>query len=115
MADTFDYYKELGIDRNADEEAIKKAFRALALKYHPDRNPDNKKAEDRFKRANRANEVLSDPKKRALYDEFGEINQKHGSANSFMAKAQAEKLSIKIANHYRAEKLHMLVRLATEE
>lgn len=50
-----------------------------------------------------------------LYDEFGEINQKHGSANSFMAKAQAEKLSIKIANHYRAEKLHLLVRLATEE
>ncbi len=78
MADTFDYYKELGIDRTADEEAIKKAFRALALKYHPDRNPDNKKAEDRFKRANRANEVLSDPKKRALYDEFGEVGLRDG-------------------------------------
>lgn len=78
MAESFDYYSELGVPRNADEETIKKAFRKLALKYHPDRNQNDKSAELKFKRANQANEVLSDPKKRAIYDEFGEIGLREG-------------------------------------
>lgn len=73
-----DFYKELGVARDADAETIKKAFRKLALQYHPDRNQGDKGAEERFKVINRANEVLSDPKKRALYDEFGEVALRDG-------------------------------------
>lgn len=68
----------LGVARDADPEAIKKAFRASAMKFHPDRNPGNKKAEDKFKEINQAYEVLSDPKKRSLYDEFGETGLREG-------------------------------------
>jgi curved DNA-binding protein len=66
-----DYYKILGVERNASAEEIKKAFRKLAMKYHPDRNKGNKEAEESFKNINEANEVLSDPKKRARYDQLG--------------------------------------------
>lgn len=66
-----DLYEVLGVPKTADEEAIKKAFRKLAMKYHPDKNP-GKANEARFKEINQAQEVLSDSKKRALYDEFGE-------------------------------------------
>jgi len=66
-----DYYKILGVERNATPEEIKKAFRKLALKYHPDRNKGNKEAEEKFKDLNEANEVLSDPQKRARYDQLG--------------------------------------------
>lgn len=66
-----DLYSVLGVARDADDETIKKAFRKLAMKYHPDKNP-GKANEARFKEVNRANEVLSDKQKRALYDEFGE-------------------------------------------
>lgn len=66
-----DYYKILGIDRNADEKEIKRAYRRLARKYHPDVNPGDKTAEQKFKEINEAYEVLSDPKKRADYDRFG--------------------------------------------
>jgi curved DNA-binding protein len=66
-----DLYTVLGVARDADEDVIKKAFRKLAMKYHPDKNP-GKDNETRFKEVNQANEVLSDKKKRALYDEFGE-------------------------------------------
>jgi curved DNA-binding protein len=66
-----DYYKILGLDKSADADAIKKAYRKLAAKYHPDKNPGNKSAEDRFKEINEANEVLSDPEKRKRYDELG--------------------------------------------
>lgn len=66
-----DYYEILGVDRNADEQTIKKAFRKLALKYHPDRNPDDKDAEKKFKELNEAYEVLSNPEKRKMYDQFG--------------------------------------------
>ena len=66
-----DYYDVLGVDRNADEQAIKKAYRKLAMKYHPDRNPDNKEAEEKFKEVNEAYEVLSDATKRQNYDQFG--------------------------------------------
>lgn len=66
-----DYYEVLGVDRNADEETIKKAYRKLAKKYHPDMNPGDKNAEAKFKEASEAYAVLSDPKKRQQYDQFG--------------------------------------------
>ena len=67
-----DYYKILGIDKKASQDDIKKAFRKLAVKYHPDKNKDNKVAEEKFKLINEANEVLSDPEKRKKYDTLGE-------------------------------------------
>lgn len=66
-----DFYEILGVPKNAEENAIKKAYRKIAMKYHPDRNPDNKEAEEKFKEAAEAYEVLSDPDKRARYDRFG--------------------------------------------
>lgn len=66
-----DYYEVLGIGKDADEGAVKKAYRKLALKYHPDRNPDDKEAEEKFKEAAEAYEVLSDDQKRARYDRYG--------------------------------------------
>ncbi len=66
-----DYYKILGVPRNATQEEIKKAYRRLALKYHPDRNRGNKEAEEKFKEINEAYAVLSDPEKRRQYDMFG--------------------------------------------
>ncbi len=66
-----DYYDILGISKDASQEEIKKAYRKLAMKYHPDRNKDDKQAEEKFKEINEANEVLSDPQKRANYDRFG--------------------------------------------
>ncbi|RLB03667.1 MAG: molecular chaperone DnaJ [Deltaproteobacteria bacterium] len=66
-----DYYEILGVPRNASEEEIKKAYRRMALKYHPDRNPGDKEAEEKFKEASEAYEVLRDPKKREIYDFYG--------------------------------------------
>jgi curved DNA-binding protein len=66
-----DYYKSLGLEKGADQDAIKKAYRKLAAKYHPDKNPGSKSAEEKFKEINEANEVLSDPEKRKRYDELG--------------------------------------------
>ena len=73
-----DFYAVLGVDRKADEGEIKKQYRKLAAKLHPDKNPGDKAAEARFKEINHANDVLSDPKKRALYDEFGEEGLREG-------------------------------------
>jgi len=67
-----DYYKILGVERAASADEIKKAYRKLAMKYHPDRNQGNKQSEDRFKEINEAYEVLSDPQKRGRYDQLGE-------------------------------------------
>jgi molecular chaperone DnaJ len=66
-----DYYTTLGVNRDASEEDIKKSYRKLAMKHHPDRNPDNKQSEEKFKEAKEAYEVLSDARKRAAYDQFG--------------------------------------------
>lgn len=66
-----DYYEVLGVNRDASEEEIKKAFKKLAMKFHPDRNPDNPKAEESFKEAKEAYEMLSDDQKRAAYDQYG--------------------------------------------
>lgn len=72
-----DYYKLLGVSRSASKDEISKAFKKLARKYHPDLNPNNKEAEDKFKEINEAYEVLKDEKKRKLYDQFGS-NWEHG-------------------------------------
>jgi len=66
-----DYYKSLGVDRKASEDEIKKAYRKLAMQYHPDRNPGDQSAEDKFKDINEAYQVLSDPEKRKRYDQLG--------------------------------------------
>ena len=66
-----DYYEVLGIDKSADQDAIKKAYRKLAVKYHPDRNPGDKEAEEKFKEATEAYEILSDEEKRPIYDPYG--------------------------------------------
>lgn len=80
-----DYYEVLGIDRNASETEIKRAFRQLAKKYHPDLNPDNKEAEQKFKEINEAYEVLSDSDKKARYDRFGHagVDQNGGFGQGF--------------------------------
>src|SRR5436189_2927128 len=66
-----DYYKVLGLDKNASQEDIKKAYRKLARKLHPDLNPNDKEAHKKFQQVNEANEVLSDPEKRKKYDQYG--------------------------------------------
>jgi len=71
-----DYYKILGVDKNASQDDIKKAYRKLARKYHPDLNPDDKEANKMFQQINEANEVLNDPEKRKKFDDYGE-NWKH--------------------------------------
>ena len=66
-----DYYEILGVNRDASDDDLKKAYRKLAMKWHPDRNPDNPKSEEHFKEAKEAYEVLGDPHQRAAYDQFG--------------------------------------------
>ena len=82
-----DYYKILGVDRKASQDDIKKAFRKLAMKYHPDRNKDNKQAEEKFKEINEAYEVLGDSQKRERYDQLGssysQWQQRGGNPGNF--------------------------------
>jgi len=82
-----DYYKVLGVDRNAAEDQIKRNYRKLALEYHPDRNPGNKASEEKFKEINEAYQVLSDPEKKARYDQLGasykNYTQRGGTPGNF--------------------------------
>ncbi|MEE1207911.1 MAG: DnaJ domain-containing protein, partial [Muribaculaceae bacterium] len=71
MAEKRDYYEVLGVDRKATPDEIKKAYRKMAIKYHPDKNPGDKDAEEKFKEAAEAYDVLSNPEKREKYDQFG--------------------------------------------
>ena len=82
MADKRDYYEVLGVARNADDTAIKKAYRKLAKKYHPDMNKDNPSAEEKFKEVTEAYNILSDKEKRKLYDQFGHAAFDEGGGNS---------------------------------
>src|SRR3954466_10637515 len=66
-----DYYKILGVDKKATQDEVKKAYRKMAVKYHPDKNPGDKKAEESFKEVGEAYEALSDPQKKAAYDQYG--------------------------------------------
>lgn len=78
-----DYYEVLGVSKNASDDEIKKAYRKLAVKYHPDKNPGNKEAEEKFKEISEAHEVLSDKQKRARYDQFGHAGVNGGAGNPF--------------------------------
>ncbi|RYE19578.1 MAG: J domain-containing protein, partial [Sphingobacteriaceae bacterium] len=78
-----DYYKILGVSKTASQDEIKKAYRKLAVKYHPDKNSGDKAAENKFKEANEANEVLSKPDKRKQYDELGENWQSYQQAGGY--------------------------------
>ena len=75
-----DYYEVLGVNKSASADQIKSAYRKLAVKYHPDKNPGNKEAEDKFKEAAEAYEVLNDPQKRTTYDQFGHQAFQNGGA-----------------------------------
>lgn len=85
MADKRDYYEVLGIDKSADEDTIKKAYRKMAKQYHPDVNPGDKAAEEKFKEVNEAYEVLSDAQKKAAYDQYGHaaFDQTAGGSGGF--------------------------------
>ena len=75
-----DYYEVLGVSRNASTEELKKAYRKVAMKYHPDRNQGDKQAENKFKEASEAFEILGDQEKRSRYDQFGHAAEGMGSS-----------------------------------
>ncbi|MEO0638399.1 MAG: DnaJ domain-containing protein, partial [Bacteroidota bacterium] len=83
-----DYYEVLGVEKAATKDELKKAYRKMAIKYHPDKNPDNKEAEDKFKEAAEAYEILSDDQKRAQYDRFGHAGL--GGAGGFSGSGNFE-------------------------
>ena len=83
MAEKRDYYEVLGVDRGADDATLKKAYRKLAKKYHPDVNPGDAEAEKKFKEATEAYSVLSDPEKRKQYDQFGHAAFEGGAGGGY--------------------------------
>ena len=83
MAEKRDYYEVLGVERNADADTIKKAYRKAAIKYHPDKNPGDKEAEEKFKEAAEAYDVLSNEDKRARYDRFGHAGMGGAAGGGF--------------------------------
>lgn len=89
MANERDYYEVLGVSKNADEAELKKAYRRLAMKYHPDRNEGDAKAEEKFKEAKEAHDILSDAQKRAAYDQFGHAGVSNSAAGGGGAQAEA--------------------------
>ena len=103
MADKRDYYEVLGVDRSADDAALKKAYRVLAKKYHPDTNPGDKEAEAKFKEASEAYAVLSDPEKRRQYDQFGHAAFEGGAGGAGGFGGIAKKL------HFRVNKVEIKI------
>ena len=92
-----DYYKILGVERNASEDDIRKAYRKLAMQYHPDRDPDDKQAEERFKEINEAYQVLGDSEKRTHYDRLGSDYsnwQRRGAPGARYSLARAGRLRL---------------------
>src|SRR6478672_3030355 len=89
MATKRDYYEILGLAQSAPADEIKKAYRKLAVQFHPDKNPGDKKAEERFKELSEAYEILSDPQKRQMYDQFGHAAAGAGGAGGFNGFEQA--------------------------
>ncbi len=93
MAAQRDYYEVLGVSRNASKDELKKAYRKLALAYHPDKNPGNQEAEEKFKEAATAYEILSDEKKRAAYDRFGHAGVSGAAGGGFQGTSMEDILS----------------------
>src|SRR5437867_253052 len=89
-----DFYSVLGVQRSASDDDIKKAYRKLAMQYHPDRNNGSKDAEERFKEITEAYDVLRDPQKRAVYDRYGEAGLRGGGAGGFHHVDLSEALGI---------------------
>ena len=83
MSEKQDFYSTLEIPKNCDQSEIKKAFRKQAIKYHPDKNPGNREAEQKFKDVQEAYDILSDPQKRAAYDQYGHAAFQGGMSNGF--------------------------------
>ncbi|MBR5333302.1 MAG: DnaJ domain-containing protein, partial [Alistipes sp.] len=83
MAEKRDYYEVLGVEKNANADEIKKAYRKAAIKFHPDKNPGDKEAEEKFKEAAEAYDVLSNPDKRARYDQFGHAGMSGAAGGGF--------------------------------
>lgn len=116
MANKEDYYKILGIDKTADANAIKKAHRTLAKKYHPDVNQDNPEAEEKFKEISEAYEVLSDPEKKAKYDRFGHTEHHDGFGGfSDMASHFHEFFNKRSKPQRVGQSLKLIVKLTLEE
>ena len=89
-----DYYEVLGVSKNASDDEIKKAYRKLAIKYHPDKNPGDKEAEAKFKEVSEAHEVLSDKQKRARYDQFGHAGVGGNAGNPFGGAGNPGKIAL---------------------
>ena len=111
MADKRDYYEVLGINRNASADEIKSAFRKLSKKYHPDLNPDDPTAEEKFKEINEAYQVLSDPDKKQKYDQFGHagVDPNYGDTAVSTARVSRIWISAVSLNSFSAQMLSVIL------